>query len=300
MYINSKKRFSLRIITAAFLAISALIITVVSVTEKADPSKLKVSKNDDIIRVLDVGQGDSILVSSNGKHLLIDTGTSLGADSLCSKLRGYGVKTIDVLLLTHFHNDHAGGIETVTDRFNVESLIYPDSAKSDQMDAAALNAKNNVLASEGEFYVATKGMSIELGDFEITVLGYYPDLTEENNRSIVVMIKLGYSKFLMMADAEEEAENALLEENIDLRCDVIKIAHHGSSSSSGEDFLKVAKPKTAVISCGAGNVFSHPHEDTIKTLYEMEISVFRTDLNGDITFLVTGNDIEVECERPLE
>ena len=243
MYINSKKRFSLRLIIAALFAIVALIITVVSIIGKTDPSELKVSKNDDIIRVLDVGQGDSILVSSNGKHLLIDAGTSIGADSLCSKLRGYGVKTIDVLLLTHFHNDHAGGIEAITDRFNVESLIYPDSAKSDQMDAAAVNAKKNVLASDGEFYVATQGMSIELGDFEITVLGYYSDLTEENNRSIIVMIKLGYSKFLMMADAEEEAENALLKENIDLKCDVIKIAHHGSSSSSSEEFLKAANPK---------------------------------------------------------
>lgn len=301
MYINSSKRSKIRFCLSAALMITAVIVALMTLPgENGTSLGAEAATGDDFIRVLDVGQGDSILISSNGKHMLIDTGLAAGADNLCSKLRGYGVKNLDVLLLTHFHNDHAGGIETVTNRFNVENLIYPDMSKSDQTDSAAVNAKRNVLAEEGNFYVANQGMSIEFGDFEITVIGYYSDMEDENDRSIILMARMGESKFLFAADAESEAENALIEDGINLECDVLKVGHHGSNGSSSEKFLDAANPEFAVISCGAGNPYSHPHTQTLKRLEESNTEIYRTDLSGDITFAVSAYEIEIECEKALE
>ena len=299
MYINSVTKSKIRVLIALLLTILAVIIAVFSLAGE-DGSSLDITSGDDYIRFLDVGQGDSILISSNGKHMLIDTGLSMGSDKLCSKLRGYGVKNLEVMLLTHFHNDHAGGAEAVANRFKIQNLIYPDMKMSDQVDSAAVNAKQTVLAEEGDFFVAKSNMNIELGDFKITLIAYFPELDDENNRSIIIMAELGSSSFLLMSDAESEAEKKLLSDEINLKCDVLKIGHHGSSSSTSEKLLKSASPKIAVISCGTGNAYAHPHEQTLKCLEEEKIDVYRTDLNGDITFSVAFNNIEIECEKPYE
>lgn len=297
MYIDSKTRAKFRVLIALLFIILAVIIAVFSLAGE-DVSSADITVGDDYIRFLDVGQGDSILISSNGKHMLIDTGLSSGADSLCSKLRGYGVKNLEVLLLTHFHNDHAGAIEVVSNRFPIETLIYPDMEMSDQVDSAAVNAKRNVLAEEGDLIIANQGMDIEIGDFLITIIAYYPALQDENNRSIVVTAQMGEKKFLFMSDLEDEAEKKLLSEKINLDCDVLKVGHHGSSSSTSKKFLKAASPEIAIISCGTGNAYSHPHEQIVSRLEEGKIDVYRTDLHGDITFSVTHRDIEIECEKP--
>lgn len=298
MYLSQDKSSKLRLIVSLILiaiAIIAVIFGILGKQEGTSPTAQTVG--DDFIRVLDVGQGDSILITSNGKSMLVDTGTSMGANDLCSKLRGYGIRSLDVLLLTHFHNDHAGGLEEVTSRFTVENLIYPDAQKSDQVDSTAVNAKKNVLAEEGDFFVAKQGMSIELGDFEITVIGYYPDLKDENNRSIVLMVKLNKHKVLLAADMEKTAESVLIEDGINLECDVLKVGHHGSSSSSSEEFIKRCNPKATVISCGIGNQYSHPHEETLKLFEKEKLNLYRTDLNGDITLQILPDNIEIECEK---
>lgn len=297
MYINSETKAKYRILIAVLLIISAVIVAVFSFSGE-DGSSAHITVGDDYVRFLDVGQGDSILISSNGKHMLIDTGLSSGANDLCSKLRGYGVNTLDVLLLTHFHNDHAGGAETVANRFEINNLMYPDMSKSDQVDFSAVNAKQSVLAAEGDFRVLKKDTNIKLGDFEITVIGYYPELENENDRSVILMVKMGNNKFLLAADAEKEAEKSLLNEDINLKCDVLKIGHHGSSSSTSESFLEQVSPEFAVISCGAGNTYAHPHDTTLRLLEKRKTEVYRTDLHGDITFAVTHYEMEIECEKP--
>lgn len=297
MYIKSEIKFRIRVLIALLLTILAVVIAVFSLAGE-DGSSLDITFGDDYVRFLDVGQGDSILISSNGKHMLIDTGLSSGADELCSKIRGYGVNALEVMLLTHFHNDHAGAAEAVANRFEIKNLIYPDMKMSDQVDTAAVNAKQIVLASDGDFLTAKSDMKIKLGDFKISIVAYYPELEDENDRSIVIAAELGGNRFLLMSDTESAAEKKLLSDKVNLKCDVLKVGHHGSSSSTSEKLLKAASPDVAVISCGKGNEYAHPHEQTLKCLEKEKIDLYRTDLHGDITFLVAFGDIEIECEKP--
>ena len=103
---------------------------------------------------------------------------------------------------------------------------------------------------------------------------------------------------MLMSDAESAAEKKLLSDDVNLKCDVLKVGHHGSSSSTSKKLLKAASPDVAVITCGKGNVYAHPHEQTLKYLEEEKIDLYRTDLNGDIIFFVAFGDMEIECEKP--
>ncbi len=252
---------------------------------------------DDYVRFLDVGQGDCALITSNGASVLIDTGAPEYSDMLCAKLKKYGVKNVNTVILSHFHEDHAGGIDAIASRFNVSSLVYPDASKSDSMLSGAISAKKTVLAEDGELYIAKQGMVIAFGDCEITVLGYFADEADENERSIFAMAELHGKKFLFTGDAGKAAEKQLLLQKLNLKCDVLKVGHHGSNSSSTEDFLNACSPEYASISCGLGNRYSHPSESTVARLEEKRISFFRTDLNGDITFAVDSKGIYPSTEK---
>lgn len=297
---HSKRTLSTAIIALLFVLI-ALLLTVNS--DKLHNEKttsdvpVQVGKCDDYVRFLDVGQGDCALITSNGVSMLIDTGTPEGADELCAKLKKYGITDINTIMLSHFHNDHAGGIDAVTSRFNVSNLIYPDPSKSDSMLSGAVNAKKTVLAEDGELYIAKQGMVIKFGDCELTVLGYFGDESDENDRSVFAMAEIHGKKFLFTGDAGKAAEKRLLSQKLNIKCNVLKVGHHGSNTSSTEDFLAACSPEYASISCGLGNIYSHPGEATIARLEEKRIEFYRTDLNGDITFAVDSNGIYPSTEK---
>lgn len=251
----------------------------------------------DFVRIIDIGQGDSILVHSNGSSVLIDTG-DVGTDiDLCTKLNSYGIRQLDAALITHYHTDHVGGLCSVAERFSLTNLILPEMHEPQEGTNAAKEASKVVRDAKGGVYTAVRNMNIEVGDFDIKVLYYAGiELSDENNRSLLLMASIGDIDFLLTGDAEKAAEKLILDAKIDIDCEVLKVGHHGSSTSTSERFLKAASPDYAVISCGKDNTYGHPSADVLSLLETEEIDLYRTDISGDITFYVEDNSIRVQTE----
>lgn len=253
--------------------------------------------SDDFVRILDVGQGDSILIYSNGYSAIIDTGTIDYAGEICATLDSCQIDAVDVLILTHLHSDHTGGVKRITELYGIKNVILPEiSIESEGLTAAEL-AINTVTSSGGGIYTATEGMNFNIGEFELTVLASYADMADENDRSVIIAAEIANRKFLFAGDAEAKAEKKLLSEGLELECDVLKVGHHGSNTSSSEDFLKAVNPQYAVISVGTGNPYGHPHNEVLAAFEKIDAEIFRTDYSGDITFYIKNGNIKLSTEK---
>lgn len=288
-------------LTVAILTVMLCVTVFAILFVKSENSFFKLpeayTSGEDFVKFIDVGQGDCILIHSNGLSALIDTGTDESAADINKVLYNCGIKKIDVLLLSHLHIDHTGGVAGIFEEFKVENLILPElSTYSEGIHSAQL-AINEITKAGGGVYSAVQGMNFMLGDFEITILASYGKMLDENDRSLVIMAKIDKKKFLFMGDAERKTERKLIEENINLDCDVLKVGHHGSNTSSGKNFLKAVMPKYAVISVGKGNSYGHPHSEPLSGLKNIGAEILRTDKCGDITFYVQNGRIRLETEK---
>lgn len=249
----------------------------------------------DFIMFTDVGQGDSAIIYSNGYSAVIDAGIPSVAPDICNDLSNLNISQIDVALISHLHSDHVGGLFQIAEGYKVKNLIMPELLNSSV--AAAKNVKTFITNQGGAYYNAVPGMNFRIGEFEITVLGYMNDGKNENNRSVFTMAEIEGYKFLFTGDAEAEAERYLLDQNINIDCDVLKVSHHGSNTSTSTEFLNAATPEYAVISVGEDNMYNHPNFETISALDRINAKVYRTDKDGDITFDLSGDNIKIETEK---
>ena len=243
------------------------------------------------VEMLDVGQGDSTLLVSSGKAALIDTGIKSKSQAVLKVLKTKKIKTLEMLLITHNHTDHMGGVDLITAGIKVKNFVIPDLNYTDERTDKMDRAIEYVKAAGGNVITAKKGTNITVGEFSIKVLAAYYDEKDENDRSIVTMAKIGKWKFLFTGDAQEPVETRLLSDGVRVKCDVLKVAHHGSMYGTTEEFLEAASPKLAMISCGRGNRYSHPHDVVLKRLNEAGVPYWRTDTNGNVTFNITETEI---------
>ena len=242
----------------------------------------------DFVKVINVGQADCMLVYSNGCSLLIDAGLPASAEDICLELEACGIKSVDAVIITHLHDDHAGGLEEIAKRHKIDNLIIPELFSGEEAALGAEGAKRTIAEDGGRIYTAVQGMNLEIGEFEITVLAYYGDMSDENDRSVIAMAEIDGLKFLFTGDAGDKAEKKLIDEGINVDCDVLKVGHHGSSGSSSDAFLNAASPEYAAISVGENNIYSHPSGEITSALEAAGAEIYRTDTDGDITFFV-GN-----------
>lgn len=259
--------------------------------------QIEFDASQDFVKILDVGQGDGILIYSNGCSALIDTGLTDTAEAIAEELNCTAVTDIDAVLITHLHMDHAGGLSRLALKFPIDNLILPRRDDTAEVAEIITNAERRVNASNGNVITAVEGMNFKIGEFEITVIAYFPNAADENNRSIITMAKIGDKKFLLTGDAGKSVEANMLESGLLLDCDVLKVGHHGSNSSSSEEFLAAASPEYAAISVGLNNSYSHPTAKTLKALRTCGAKVFRTDTDGDITFFAEHGEIRAETEK---
>lgn len=246
----------------------------------------------DCISFLNVGQGDAILIRSNGRYALIDTGDGVSTDIVRS-LKQNGVKGLDALIITHWHSDHTGGAEKILDYFPVLNVIIPQIPDFTEEEYASAITVNSVAQEAGaRFASITQGLVINVGDFRLSVLYYDPQNESENNRSAVIMAKCRDKKFLFMADAESELEKEIIDFGINLDCDVLKVGHHGSSTSTSKDLLSETNPDYAVISVGLKNQYGHPSSTVLNRLYSENIDIYRTDFGGEIIIYVVDDKLE--------
>lgn len=298
-----KKNKRIKYIVAATLLASAIFITAFSggvfgerLQQVFNP-EAAFDISVDFVKITDVGQADSILIYSNGCSALIDVGTEDSAADILEDLDSARIKRIDALIVTHLHTDHAGGLPELARLRKIDNLIIPEL--NDDAEAASLvkTAKQTVTANGGNAYTAVQGMNFKIGEFTVTVLAYYEDTEDENNKSVIVMAELDGIKFLFTGDAEAKAEQALIDEALNIDCDVLKVGHHGSSSSSTKEFLNKTTPEYAAISVGKNNIYSHPSESVVSALENCGAQVLRTDTDGDITFYVENGKIKTETEK---
>ena len=300
-----KRRSKRKIAVSATAALTAAIF-IIAFANKVFGDKIRgtlaptvsdFDKTQDFVKIMDVGQADAALIYSNGCSAVIDAGLTSSADDISADLRSADIKDIDALLITHLHMDHAGALAKVAMSFPIDNLIIPNRDSSAEAMPTVNEAEKRVVAEKGKVFTATEGMNFNIGEFEVTVLAYFPDATKENDRSVITMAKIGNKKFLFTGDAEKATESDLLTEKLNIDCNVLKVGHHGSNSSSTAAFLKAASPEYAAISVGKDNMYSHPSNKTVTALKNCGAKVYRTDKNGDISFYVENGNIRVETEK---
>lgn len=254
------------------------------------------------IHMIDIGQGDSILIMAPEGNILFDAGENKNEseDKLKSYLDGLGIKEIEYFILSHHDADHIGGADMVIDTYSVETVIMEDWDPDYGDKTGVYNSViESVSKSEGtEIVDYDAGDKLELGELHLEFLGPVKEFNDKNEDSIVVRVDFGKNSILMTGDAEEGAEAELLKTYsvAELDCDVLKVGHHGSSSSTTERFLDAVSPEYALISCGVGNKYGHPHKETVEKLEKGNVKTHRTDKTGNIVLVFDGKDITVKDE----
>lgn len=242
------------------------------------------------VSFIDVGQGDSEFIElPNGETLLIDAGTNETGADVVNYIESLGYSSIDYVVGTHPHEDHIGGLDDVIRTFDVESVYMPKVTADtktfeDVLDAVDEKGLTINTAKAGVTLVDGDGLSVKM---LAPVLDEYDNT---NDYSAVIRIVYDDTSFIFMGDAEQYAEDLITG---DVSADVLKVGHHGSSTSTGEEFLQRVSPSYAVISCGLGNSYGHPHIETMEKLGSLGIPVFRTDEMGTVVATSDGKEISI-------
>ncbi|OMC76821.1 MBL fold metallo-hydrolase [Paenibacillus odorifer] len=237
----------------------------------------------------DVGQGDSTLIRTpNNQYVLIDGGNNDQGKNVVKYLNALGVKTLDALVATHPDADHIGGLDDVLKALDVKSVYAPKVSHTTETYKDFLTAVKN----EGRTIKAvTKGVTIPLTGVEAKFLAPIKTYGDNiNDWSAVLKVTYKNKSFLFTGDAEKASENDMLADGMNLKADVLKVGHHGSSSSTSKAFIDSVKPQYAVISVGKNN-YGHPDSGILTRLKNANTSVLRTDQKGTITAISDGNKI---------
>ena len=261
-------------------------------TDDSFSSETPDSSYDLEVHFIDVGQGDATLLISDNESMLIDTGDLNQGTKIQSYLQKQGITELKYLVLTHPDSDHIGGAPVIITKFNIGTVFISgyqrrDTTKATEQLQQALTYKyiSPVVPSPGDTYT--------LGNSTIDVIGpttYQCD--DQNDASIALRVRCGNNRFIFTGDAEAFEEYAILTMGYDIKTDVYKVGHHGSVSSTSDQFLRAMMPTYAVISCGRGNSYGHPHNETLQKLYSIGTIIYRTDESGSIIAKSDGNTIE--------
>lgn len=255
-------------------------------------------EGDVTVHFIDVGQGDCELIKTKSKAILIDSGEKEYYSDVIDYIKSQNIERLDYVIVTHPHSDHAGGMSFILDEFEVGTVILPhvqDSVipTSSTYFRLLTSIKNKNITVE----YADPGKNYHIDDAVMTILSPVKDYEDLNNYSVAARFVHGENSFLFTGDIENQAETDILENGLDISADVIKIAHHGSSTSSKKSFLNAVSPTYAVIEVGSPNAYNHPNEDTLERLEKMDVTVYRTDKNGNIVFVSDGQQLEIIKER---
>lgn len=242
------------------------------------------------VHIIDVGQGDSIFIQTlEDKRILIDAGDEEAEHTVYSYLKRRGVKKIDVLIATHPDTDHIGSMDYIIDKFKISHFYMPD-AKTDS--EAFYNLLDSCKEKNLKIEYLTKGDRLKIDSSTTMEILSPSTITDKNNlNSIVSLLNYKGYEFLFTGDAEKENESEILSSCNLPDIEFLKAGHHGSSSSSTDEFIEKLKPEAVAISCGYNNDYGHPHRSILDTFRENGSVVYRTDKNGSLVFYCDKNGI---------
>lgn len=248
---------------------------------------------------IDVGQGDCTLIECGGKFMLIDAGENGHETDVLNYLRSTNVEKLDYVIATHQHSDHIGGLPEVLEEFETETIIMPKLTQAQTPTNSTYKAFLNAVKASGAQVISAKvGSVYYLADAKFEILGPVSDDCDGlNSMSAVTKITYGETSFLVTGDAEKDEETEIVENGAELDCDVLKVGHHGSKTSSCEAFLNEVTPKICIISCGKDNDYGHPHNVTVERLKKYTDEIYRTDICGNIVVSSNGTSISVDYEN---
>ena len=279
----SRKKFNILIFFCSFFLILS---ACTSQTTTPEPSTFSLT-------YLDVGQGDSAIISCDGHYMLIDGGDTGCSDEMYSYLKRNEISTLDMVVASHAHVDHVGGLSGALNYAKAGLVLcpvteYDTDAFRDFVKYAKKNGPGIMVPKKGDTYT--------LGSATVTILGL--NAGEGNDSSIILSVTYQDRVFLFTGDAEREAEQAVLADYPELLAAYgLKVGHHGSADATTYPFLREIMPEFAVISCGAGNPYGHPVDNTLSRLRDAEVTVYRTDLHGDITVTSTDGEWSVTTQK---
>ncbi len=236
------------------------------------------------VRFFDVGQGDATLITVAGKKILIDG----GPNDLILRRLGESLpfldKKIDLIILSHYHDDHVSGLIEVLKRYEVGEVIYLKNSPSSLVFEKFIRTIN-----DNSIKSITLDSSINIYLDKNCLLSLFApgilSVPVNNNNSIITKLDCYQKKFLFSGDNENKVEQALLTSELDIKADVFKASHHGSKTSNGEDFLRMVSPSKVIISVGEDNKFNHPSSEVVDRLNNLGIDIYRTDQHGTVKII---------------
>ncbi|HZJ57302.1 MAG TPA: MBL fold metallo-hydrolase [Clostridia bacterium] len=292
------RRFKIGGILMVLLLAMALILTSCALLDELDEI-LDIIEGEDApipegvmaVHFIDVGQGDSILIRlPSGENMLIDAGDNDKGKVVVDYLKEQGIEKIDHLVGTHPHADHIGGLDDVIDEFDIGDIYMPKVSHTTKTYMDVLEAIDRkglkIKAAKSGSTIPTEGAKAE-------ILAPDSDLKSDNlnDYSAVIRLTYGQTTFLFQGDAEKKTEDLILSSHTNIKAHVIKLGHHGSSTSNTPDYIETVDPRYAVITLGAGNKYGHPHKEITDLLDAKGITVYRTDQNGTVIAVSDGREV---------
>lgn len=250
------------------------------------------------ISYIDVGQGDCSLISCNGVNILVDGGEAEESSTVLKYLSDNEIDSIDCYILTHPHSDHIGATINILNSIECKKVFTTYFSEFNIPTSSLFENLIDTIYDNGvELVTVDAGDTFSFGELDIEIIAPIVESDEYNEMSIVFIASYLDTRCLFTGDTTKKVEYQILENDISVDCDIIKIAHHGSTTSNSEKFINAVSPAIAIISCGKDNSYGHPHKEIISMLEEYEIDYLRTDKYGTIVYYGDGKNMKAEAYK---
>lgn len=250
-----------------------------------------------MVHMIDVGQADGFLLVQNGETALIDCGTRTTGKDVVEYLKKLGITKLDYVIGTHPHDDHMGGMYDVITNFEVGKIIIPEVEAGKVTTNWYIKLMQEIKDKKHKVEYPEVGKIYSLGEATMKIIAAMEDPGNNlNNYSIVFKVSFGEMDIIMTGDAETEVEAEILKSGEAIEAEILKMGHHGSDTSTSNEFLEAVNPDYALISSKVGNKYEHPIKSTMDKLKKSKITVYRTDENGTVVATITANEVKFNCK----